>query len=196
MNVSLTPELEKFVAGKVASGRYNSASEVMREALRLLEEHDQARTRKLAAFQPGTWPTPGRARPWGTGRSGSGTETAAAEIHGAQAAQCMKKYVLSAAAELDLEAIWEYIAEDNIDAADQWIGKLFDAFETIEQTPAHRSYARRSHFLSGALLAGWRLPGSLPRPKASGRDCGRNPGSQGYPGIPSPAYPVAQGTEC
>ncbi len=47
----------------------------------------------------------------------------------------MKKYVLSAAAELDLEAIWEYIAEDNIDAADQWIGKLFAAFETIEQTP-------------------------------------------------------------
>ncbi len=50
MNVSLTPELEKFVAGKVASGRYNSASEVMREALRLLEEHDQARSAQLAAF--------------------------------------------------------------------------------------------------------------------------------------------------
>ena len=33
----------------------------------------------------------------------------------------MKKYVLSAAAELDLGAIWEYIAADNIDAADQWI---------------------------------------------------------------------------
>jgi len=31
----------------------------------------------------------------------------------------VKKYVLSAAAELDLEAIWEYIAQDNIDAADR-----------------------------------------------------------------------------
>jgi len=31
----------------------------------------------------------------------------------------MKKYVLSAPAELDLEAIWEYIALDNIDAADR-----------------------------------------------------------------------------
>jgi antitoxin ParD1/3/4 len=50
MNVSLTPELEQFVAAKVASGRYNSASEVMREALRLLEEHDQARSAQLAAF--------------------------------------------------------------------------------------------------------------------------------------------------
>ena len=43
MNVSLTAELEKFVSAKVDSGRYNSASEVVREALRLLEEHDQAR---------------------------------------------------------------------------------------------------------------------------------------------------------
>ncbi len=50
MNVSLTPELEQFVSGKVQSGRYNSASEVVREALRLLEEHDAARAAQLAAF--------------------------------------------------------------------------------------------------------------------------------------------------
>ena len=35
MNVSLTPELEKYVRGKVASGLYNNASELIREALRL-----------------------------------------------------------------------------------------------------------------------------------------------------------------
>jgi antitoxin ParD1/3/4 len=50
MNVSLTSELEKFVSAKVESGRYNSASEVVREALRLLEEHDQARSLQLAGF--------------------------------------------------------------------------------------------------------------------------------------------------
>ena len=50
MNVSLTPELDRFVAGKVESGRYNSASEVVREALRLLEEHDRARDTRIAAF--------------------------------------------------------------------------------------------------------------------------------------------------
>jgi antitoxin ParD1/3/4 len=50
MNVSLTPELEKFVSAKVGSGRYNSASEVVREALRLLEEHDSARATQLAEF--------------------------------------------------------------------------------------------------------------------------------------------------
>jgi antitoxin ParD1/3/4 len=50
MNVSLTPELEKFISVKVGSGRYNSASEVVREALRLLEEHDSARAAQLAEF--------------------------------------------------------------------------------------------------------------------------------------------------
>jgi antitoxin ParD1/3/4 len=50
MNVSLTPELDKFVAEKVESGRYTSASEVVREALRLLEEHDRARSAQIAAF--------------------------------------------------------------------------------------------------------------------------------------------------
>ena len=50
MNVSLTHELDKFVAGKVESGRYTSASEVVREALRLLEEHDRARAVQFAAF--------------------------------------------------------------------------------------------------------------------------------------------------
>lgn len=50
MNVSLTPQLEKFVSAKVQSGRYNSASEVVREALRLLEEHDFARATQLTGF--------------------------------------------------------------------------------------------------------------------------------------------------
>ena len=40
MNVSLTPTLEKFVQDKVASGLYNSVSEVIREALRLLASRD------------------------------------------------------------------------------------------------------------------------------------------------------------
>ncbi|HEY7054975.1 MAG TPA: type II toxin-antitoxin system ParD family antitoxin [Vicinamibacterales bacterium] len=40
MNVSLTPELEKFVTDKVRSGLYQTASEVVREALRLLKVRD------------------------------------------------------------------------------------------------------------------------------------------------------------
>ena len=41
MNISLTPELEKLIKQKVASGMYHSASEVIREALRLLKERDE-----------------------------------------------------------------------------------------------------------------------------------------------------------
>jgi len=44
-------------------------------------------------------------------------------------------YILSTAVEFDLDEIWEYIAADNIDAADRWIGKLFDAFEVLGQMP-------------------------------------------------------------
>jgi putative addiction module CopG family antidote len=42
MNVSLTPELEKYVRRKVTSGLYNNASEVIRQALRLLVEREAA----------------------------------------------------------------------------------------------------------------------------------------------------------
>ena len=47
MNVSLTPELEKLVERKVQSGRYQSASEVVREGLRLLEDQDRLREVRL-----------------------------------------------------------------------------------------------------------------------------------------------------
>mgnify|MGYP001220096274 CR=1 FL=1 len=47
MNISLTPHFDALVKGKVESGLYNSASEVMRDALRLLEERDQLRALRL-----------------------------------------------------------------------------------------------------------------------------------------------------
>ena len=43
MNVSLTPELERIVTRKVESGLYQSASEVIREGLRLLDDQDRLR---------------------------------------------------------------------------------------------------------------------------------------------------------
>lgn len=47
MNISLSPELEAYVRRKMAGGGYVSASEVVREALRLLEEQDMFRAMKL-----------------------------------------------------------------------------------------------------------------------------------------------------
>ena len=47
MNVHLTPHLDELVQTKVQSGRYNSASEVIREALRLMEQKDETRAIQL-----------------------------------------------------------------------------------------------------------------------------------------------------
>lgn len=41
MNVSLTPELEQYIQEKVSTGMYYSASEIVREGLRLLREREQ-----------------------------------------------------------------------------------------------------------------------------------------------------------
>ena len=41
MNISLTPELEDIVKSKVQTGLYNNASEVVREALRFMETHQE-----------------------------------------------------------------------------------------------------------------------------------------------------------
>jgi antitoxin ParD1/3/4 len=47
MNVSLTPELEEFVVQKVQSGLYQTASEVVRDGLRLLLERDELHRQRL-----------------------------------------------------------------------------------------------------------------------------------------------------
>lgn len=51
MNVNLTPELERLIQDKVASGLYNNQSEVVREALRLLEEQDRLRELHVAQLR-------------------------------------------------------------------------------------------------------------------------------------------------
>jgi antitoxin ParD1/3/4 len=50
MNISLTPELERRISQRVESGLYTTASEVVREALRLLFAEDQERERLKAKF--------------------------------------------------------------------------------------------------------------------------------------------------
>jgi plasmid stabilization system protein ParE len=47
----------------------------------------------------------------------------------------MAAYALGRDADLDLDDVWEYIAQDSIDAADRWIDKLFAAFEALARMP-------------------------------------------------------------
>ena len=51
MNISLTPQLEALVKAKVKSGMYHSASEVVRDGLRLLEERENLRKIRLAKLK-------------------------------------------------------------------------------------------------------------------------------------------------
>ena len=47
MNVSLTRELEEYISRKIDTGLYKSASEVIREALRLLHQRDRGALAEL-----------------------------------------------------------------------------------------------------------------------------------------------------
>ena len=51
MNINLAPQLESMVREKVSAGRYTAASEVVREALRLMEEQDHLRAAKLGQLR-------------------------------------------------------------------------------------------------------------------------------------------------
>ena len=84
----------------------------------------------------------------------------------------MKDYVLGVDASEDLEEIWEYIAADKIDAADRWIGKLFDAFEVL-----HWSSPFRADGLSSVVLALRGLSHHLSRRKSA------NPDRRHYAGL-------------
>jgi antitoxin ParD1/3/4 len=66
MNVNLTPQLEELVRSKVASGLYTSASEVVREALRLMDEQDRLREAKFHQLRHDVRQgvTSGPSRPW------------------------------------------------------------------------------------------------------------------------------------
>jgi antitoxin ParD1/3/4 len=53
VNVSLTPELERLINDKVETGSYQTASEVVREALRLLKHRDEGLVQLRSDIQAG-----------------------------------------------------------------------------------------------------------------------------------------------
>lgn len=87
----------------------------------------------------------------------------------------MNQYVLSVAAALDLDEIWDFFAQDNIDAADRWINKLFDAFTSLAHAPG-MGHKRRPHGLPNPVLAGRSIPDPLSGAGRADRDRGGDSG--------------------
>jgi plasmid stabilization system protein ParE len=81
----------------------------------------------------------------------------------------MNAYVLSREAEQDLDDLWDYLADESVDAADRLTGMIFEAFEELA-LPEHRSPTGRPHKISSALLASWQLPRHLSCNEGSHRD--------------------------
>jgi plasmid stabilization system protein ParE len=106
----------------------------------------------------------------------------------------MTQYVLSTGAELDLDEIWEYIAEDNLNAADRWIKKLFDAFEMLARAPG---MGHKREDLTAFPVLFWpvgaytiNLSGA---PEACRNRC-CHPGCSRYPVLLEPVRPIVSQT--
>jgi len=92
------------------------------------------------------------------------------------------QYVLSEDADRDLNGIWEYIAEDNVDAADHWISRLFDAFDAIAATPG---IGHKREDLTPHLVLFWPVGAYLVIYRAAGRAVEIVAVSQGARDIPT-----------
>jgi len=127
LNVSLTPELDKFVQERVATGRYQTASEGVREGLRLLELQERNRE---AAFL-----TLKAKLDRGASQADRGEIVDPDEVlkkidalkrRRASEKAVKRNFVFTPEAEADALAIWEHLAdEDSQAAADRVVGLKF-----------------------------------------------------------------------
>jgi antitoxin ParD1/3/4 len=106
MNVSLTPQLDKWVQSKVETGLYSSSSEVVRDALRVLHQFEEERAKKLNELQVGI-------EQFRTGRSKKMTP---ALIDRSKAARDFvgRKLEISSEGISDLGEIWDWTVQREV----------------------------------------------------------------------------------
>jgi putative addiction module CopG family antidote len=137
VNVNLTPQLEEMIRQKVASGLYTSASEVVREALRLMDEQDRLRAVKLEQLREAIHDglNSGEPTPWDPAEiKREGRKRRAARTTGGQEAW-MPVIVKLPRAKSDLVEIWNYIADDSEARADAFIETVDQKFNALAELP-------------------------------------------------------------
>lgn len=133
----------QLVNDKVSSGLYQTASEVVREALRLL----RTATRSANTFAPTS--RPGSASP-PAARAGASTKrpgAAACRTNQSRWAsaheEALMSYRLSPLAEQDLQEIWSHVADDaNPERADRLTDAIFRRFDMLADFPRTVGFAR------------------------------------------------------
>ncbi len=138
LNVSLTPELEQFVQDRVGTGRYQTASEVVREGLRLLEMQERDRDAAHDALKGKLKRAAAQASCGEVVDGEDFIDQLLARLAGKifKAGRSMKRYQLTTQAQCDLEAITEHISLDSsVERAVGILQKLRDAFQNLCDMP-------------------------------------------------------------
>ena len=154
---SIGKHFEGMIESLIESGRYSTASEIMREGLRLVEEREERRKAKLEALraeiQKGF--DSGPAEEIDLDELIRGHQDAGAAAFG-RADTWRIRFHKPAQVDRDLDAIWSYIAADNVRAADKLLDRIGEVFAMLVTNAV--GWTRALGAREGvAQLPGWKL---------------------------------------
>ena len=124
MNVSLTPELERYVNQKIESGLYQTASEVVRAGLRLLKEREDLHRQTVEELRRELQVRHRRGRPRGAVPAGRRRHVEAPACRPCQDGRLMAQVLKTPRAQADLEAILDELESKSPPAAERFAARV------------------------------------------------------------------------